>query len=142
MAILHRIKAYLYEKLHAQNTPGQYIARTTNEHTLNVQEICEAAVHRGGTDMPAGAMQHATELFLIEMAHQLCSGNAIDTGYFIASPKIVGVFNSPAEAFKNGKHNLMFQFSPGEGLQAEIPTIEIDILGLAAPAGTIYGEAV
>ena len=111
MAILHKIKAYLYDNALTKDNPNDFIARTVSERSLNVKQICEAAVNRGGSDVSAPSMQHATELFLKEMAYQLCDGFSVNTGYFTASTLIRGVF--------------------------EIPTIEIDILGVADASAAI-----
>ncbi|SMP91281.1 DNA-binding domain-containing protein [Epilithonimonas pallida] len=64
--ILHKIKAYLYENLLTKDNPNDYIARTVSERSLSVKQICESAVNRGGADISASAMEHATELFLKE----------------------------------------------------------------------------
>lgn len=91
MAILHKIKAYLYDNALTKDNPNDFIARTISEKSLSVKQICEAAVNRGGADVSASAMQHATELFLKEMAYQLCDGYSVNTGYFTASTLIRGV---------------------------------------------------
>jgi len=137
MAILHRIKAYLYDNLLTRDNPNDFIARTISERSLNVKQICEAAVNRGGADVSAAAMEHATALFLKEMAYQLCDGYSINTGYFTAGTQIRGVFDSPTESFNSQKHNILFQFNQGEKLRAEIPNIEINILGVADASSMI-----
>ncbi len=131
MPILHKIKAYLYDNVLTKDNPNDYIARTVSERPLTVQQICEAAVNRGGADVSASAMAHATELFLKEMAYQLCDGYSVNTGYFTASTTIRGVFDSPSETFNKDKHSIIFQFNQGEKLRAEIPSIEVNILGVA-----------
>ena len=131
MPILHKIKAYLYDNVLTKDNPNDYIARTVSERPLTVQQICEAAVNRGGADVSASAMAHATELFLKEMAYQLCDGYSVNTGYFTASTTIRGVFDSPSETFNKDKHSIIFQFNQGEKLRAEIPNIEVNILGIA-----------
>ncbi|MEC5173369.1 DNA-binding domain-containing protein [Chryseobacterium nepalense] len=137
MPILHKIKAYLYDNVLTKDNPNDYIARTVSERPLTVQQICEAAVNRGGADVSASAMAHATELFLKEMAYQLCDGYSVNTGYFTASTTIRGVFDSPAETFNKDKHSIIFQFNQGEKLRAEIPTIEVNILGVADASSMI-----
>ncbi|SDF04784.1 DNA-binding domain-containing protein [Epilithonimonas hungarica] len=137
MAVLHKIKAYLYENLLTKDNPNDYIARTVSERSLNVKQICEAAVNRGGADVSAAAMEHATTLFLKEMAYQLCDGYSVNTGYFTAGTQIRGVFDSPSETFSSDKHNILFQFNQGEKLRAEIPNIEVSILGIADSACSI-----
>lgn len=81
MAILHKIKAYLYENVLTKDNPNDYIARTARERSLNIKQICETAVNRAGAEMTAAAMEHATELFLKEMTYQLCNGYSVNTGY-------------------------------------------------------------
>ena len=137
MALLHKIKAYLYDNLLTKDNPNDYIARTVSERSLNVKQICESAANRGGADVSAAAMQHATELFLKEMAYQLCDGYSVNTGYFMASAQIRGVFDSPAETYNPEKHSIIFQFNQGDKLRAEIPTIEVNILGIADAFSTI-----
>ncbi|SEM81783.1 protein of unknown function [Chryseobacterium taichungense] len=135
--ILHRIKAYLYDNVLTKDNPNDFIARTASERSLNVQQICHAAVSRGGADISASSMEHATELFLKEMAYQLCDGFSVNTGYFTASTTIRGVFDSPSETFNKDKHSIIFQFNQGEKLRAEIPNIEVNILGVAESSAVI-----
>jgi len=137
MAILHRIKAYLYDNLLTRDNPNDFIARTISERSLSVKQICEAAVNRGGADVTAASMEHATELFLKEMAYQLCDGYSVNTGYFTAGTQIRGVFDSPTETFNSQKHNILFQFNQGEKLRAEIQNIEINILGVADASSAV-----
>jgi hypothetical protein len=137
MSILHKIKAYLYDNYLTKDNPNDFIARTVSERSLNVKQICEAATNRGGADVTSAAMEHATELFLKEMAYQLCDGYSVNTGYFTAGTLIRGVFDSPSETFNSQKHTILFQFNQGEKLRAEIPNIEINILGVADASGVI-----
>ena len=137
MVILHKIKAYLYDNVLTKDNPNDFIARTVSERSLNVKQICEAAVNRGGADVTAASMEHATALFLKEMAYQLCDGYSVNTGYFTAGTQIRGVFDSPVETFNSQKHSILFQFNQGEKLRAEIPNIEIEILGVADASSAI-----
>ncbi|SDI47407.1 protein of unknown function [Chryseobacterium taeanense] len=135
--ILHKIKAYLYDNTLTKDNPNDFIARTASERSLSVKQICEAAASRGGADVSASAMEHATELFLKEMAYQLCDGFSVNTGYFTASTTIRGVFDSASETFNKDKHSIIFQFNQGEKLRAEIPNIEVEILSVAESSAVI-----
>ena len=130
MAVLHKIKAYLYDNVLTEN-PNDFMARVSSERSLSVKEICESASNRGGADVSAAAMEHAAELFLKEMAYQLSDGYSVNTVYFTASAQIRGVFDSPTESFNAQKHTVLFQFAQGERLRAELPNIEVEILGVA-----------
>jgi hypothetical protein len=132
--ILHRIKAHLYENFLTKNDPGDYIARVASERTLNVKQVCETAVARGGADIPAPAMEHAVTLWLKEMSYQLCDGFSINTGYFTARALIRGIFHSIREHFNPDKHAILFAFFQGPELRKELSSVEIEILGPADAA--------
>jgi len=135
-AILHKIKAYLYENLLTED-PNDYVARVSSERTLGITEICNSAVNRGGADISAASMEHGINLFFKEMGYQLCDGYSVNTGYFTATTLIKGVFNSPTETFNTDKHSIVFQFNQGDALRKEIQNIEVDILGVADTGITI-----
>ncbi len=134
--ILHRIKAYLYPNV-LTDDPNDYVARVISERTLNVREICAAAVTRGGAPSTAEAMEHNVNLFLKEMGYKLSDGFSVNTGYFTASANIKGVFHSPTENFNKEKHGILFQFNQGDLLRKELPGIEVNILGVGDSSTTI-----
>jgi hypothetical protein len=129
--ILHRIKAHLYDNALTKDDVNDYIARVNSEHSLSVKQIAETAVARGGADISAPAMEHAVNLFLKEMAYQLCDGFSVNTGWFTAAVHIKGTFNSPHEQFNPEKQHILFEFQQGAELRKEISTVTVDILGVA-----------
>ena len=134
--VMHKIRAYLHDNP-LTDDPNDFSARVNSERSLSVREICESATARGGADVPAASMAHATELFFKEMAYQLCDGYSVNTGYFTATPLIKGVFNDPKEQFNSEKHSILFQFNQGETLRKELPTIEVEIMGVADSGASI-----
>jgi hypothetical protein len=134
--IFHRIKAYLYKNPLTEN-PNDYTIRVASERSLNVSEVCEVAVTRGGADITAAAMSHSVDLFLKEMAYQLCDGFAINTGWFTASVHVKGTVDSPVEHYDPDKQTIVFEFHQGTLMRREIPGISIDILGVAQVDGSI-----
>lgn len=134
--ILHRIKAILFPNW-LTDDPNDYSARVVSERSLNVPEICSTAVNRGGATTTAEAMEHNVNLFLKEMAYQLCDGFSVNTGYFTATTLIRGVFNSPTETFNPEKHSLIFQFNQGETLRKELDSIEVNITGVGESSITV-----
>ncbi len=127
--ILHKIRAFLFPNLLTEN-PNDYLARVSSERSLNVREICEQAVTRGGAATTAEAMEHNVNLFLKEMAYLLSDGYSVNTGYFTAAAHLRGVFDNPNEKFNPQKHDLSFLFNQGELLRNEIPYIEVEIMGV------------
>jgi hypothetical protein len=129
--ILHRIKAYLYDNALTKDDVNDFVARVNSEHSLGVKQIAEIAALRGGADISAAAMEHAVNLWLKEMAYQLCDGFSVNTGWFTAAVHIKGTFNSPQEHFNPEKHHVLFEFQQGAELRKELPAVTVDILGVA-----------
>jgi hypothetical protein len=127
--ILHRIRVYLYENFLTDN-PNDYSARVVSERTLNIGEICRAAVRRGGAPSTAEAMEHNASLFLKEMAYQLMDGYSVNTGWFTANAQVRGVFDAKTEAFDPAKHSLLFRFNQGEQLRRAIPDVKVQVMGV------------
>lgn len=46
MTILHKFKAYLYDNFLTKDNPNDFIAHIVSEWSLNVKQICKAAVKR------------------------------------------------------------------------------------------------
>jgi hypothetical protein len=130
MAVLHTIKAWLYENL-LTDDQNDFAARVSAERTLSVRDICESAVARGGADINAAAMEHAVGLFHREMAYRLCDGFSVNTGWYGASMHIRGVFDSPTEAFNPEKHSILAEFHQGAELRRELAAVSVSILGKA-----------
>jgi hypothetical protein len=130
MAVLHTIKAWLYENLLTEDQ-NDLSARVSAERALGVRDICESAVARGGADINAAAMEHAVELFHKEMAYRLCDGFAVNTGWYNASTHVKGVFSNPAEAFDPEKHTVAVEFRQGAELRKELGMVGVNVLGKA-----------
>ena len=130
MAYLHKIKAQLHDNVLTED-PNDFVARVVAEKSLSIDDICQSAANRGGADISAAAMGHAVQLWLKEMAYRLCDGFSVNTGWFSVSANIKGVFDSPAEKFSQGKHNVLFAFSQGSLLRKELGNVEVQITGVA-----------
>ncbi|MDR2071474.1 MAG: DUF4469 domain-containing protein [Treponema sp.] len=140
MAVLHTIKAWLYENLLTGNR-NDYSARVSAERTLSVRDVCRSAVERGGADINAAAMEHAVGLFHKEMAYRLCDGFSVNTGWYNASIHIKGVFTSPTEVFDPEKHAVTVEFHQGAELRRELGMVGVNILG-KAESGFFIAEVV
>lgn len=136
MATFHSIKARLHQNFLTED-PNDYSARVDSERSLSIRDVCNSAVSRGGAPTSAESMEHNVELFLKEMAYQLCDGYSVNTGYFTAGVLIKGVFNSPSETFDPEKHSVLFRFNQGALLRQEISNINVEILGVADTASEI-----
>ncbi|MDR1400470.1 MAG: DUF4469 domain-containing protein [Treponema sp.] len=130
MAVLHTIKAWLYENQLTEDE-NDYTARVSAARTLSVRDICESAVARVGADINASAMEHAVDLFHKEMGYRLCDGFSVNTGWYGASMHVKGVFDSPIEPFDPEKHSILVEFHQGVELRKELAAVNVSILGKA-----------
>ncbi|MCL1906252.1 MAG: DUF4469 domain-containing protein, partial [Clostridiales bacterium] len=136
MTYQHKIKARLYDNTLAGNS-HDHMARVISERSLGIGDICASAALRGGADVSAGAMEHAVELWLKEMAYRLCDGFSVNAGWFTAQAGIKGNFSTPDEKFDPSRHTIMFYFKQGSLLRRELASVEVDIDGPADPGPLI-----
>ncbi|MFT3738261.1 MAG: DNA-binding domain-containing protein [Breznakibacter sp.] len=129
--VLHTIKAWLYDNPLTKKNPRDFMARASIEKSLDITQICNSAVTRGGAPTTVAAMEMNTMLFLKEMAYLLSDGYSVNTGYFTANADIQGVFDNAAEPFSPGKHSVVFRFRQGALLRRELEDIKVEILGVA-----------
>jgi hypothetical protein len=117
--------------------PNDYSIRVVAERSLNVRQISGTAVTRGGADISAVAMEHAVDLWLAEMAYQLCDGFSVNTGWFTASVHVKGTVKNSAERYDPDRHTIVFEFHQGALMRREIPGIEVEIRGVADTDGHV-----
>jgi hypothetical protein len=134
--ILHRIKVKLYPN-YLPGAEGAYVARTDNEATLSVEDVCTALKNRGGYSGKFGVLVDNVKQYLDEVAYQLCDGYAVSTGYFSVHPNIGGTFDSDKDAHDSKKHPISFRFRTRKPLRELVQTIAVEILGMADTNGYI-----
>jgi hypothetical protein len=134
--ILHKIKVKLYPN-YLQNAEGAYVARTDNEATLSVEDVCAALKNRGGYGGKYDILVDNVKQYLTEAVYQLCDGYAVSTGYFSVHPNIGGTYNSDKEAHDHKKHPITFRFRTRKPLRALAQTIAVEIQGIADTSGYI-----
>jgi hypothetical protein len=134
--ILHRIRVRLYPNYLPKGS-STYVARTVNEKTLSVEDVCTALKTRGGFIGNYEDMLEYVRLYHDEVAYQLCDGYAITNSYYSVYPNIGGTFNSVHEAHDHKKHPINFRFSVRSKLQKLISNIAVDVEGIADSSGYI-----
>jgi hypothetical protein len=134
--VLHRIRAKLYPN-YLHGVDGAYIARTDDEASLSIEQICAAMKNRGGyTGSYEDAVEHVKQFF-DEAAYQLCDGFSINTGWYSLHPRIGGTWESLTETYSPAKHPVRFTFRALKPLRDLASRIEVLIEGEAATAGYI-----
>jgi hypothetical protein len=134
--VLHSIKVKLY-KNNLNNVDGRYIARTDNESSLSVEEVCAALKNRGGFKGNYNDLVEYVKQYNDEVAYQLCDGYAVSNGYFSIYPNIGGSFNSANEPYDRKKNPVNFRFRVLSKLRRLIEFISVEIEGVADTDGFI-----
>ena len=128
--ILHRIRVKLYPS-YLNNVEGAYIARTNNQKTLDIDDVCLAMKTRGNFLGNYKVLREYIDEYIDEVAYQLCDGYAVTNGYFTVYPNIGGSFNSANEVHDSKKHPIDFRFSIRTKLRDLIKRIRVEVEGIA-----------
>jgi hypothetical protein len=136
--ILHRLRMYLYDNPMPKDGKRDFIARIISEQSLSIRQVCKMTRQRGGSDITASAMEHAVELFLREMAYNMCDGYSVNLKWFFAAPCFKGTFDSIDDNYDPVRHKLMFEFHQSLRMRREMEHIHVEIVGQASVGPQIY----
>jgi hypothetical protein len=134
--VLHKIKVRLYPNYLAAIL-GAYIARTINEASLTIEEVCAALKNRGGFTGNYDDLVEHVHQFFDEAAYQLCDGFEVNMKYFSLHPNVGGTFDKVAEGHDTKKHPVTFRFRPRAPLRALAEHIVVEVEGIADVSGYI-----
>ncbi|MDR1837407.1 MAG: DUF4469 domain-containing protein [Treponema sp.] len=133
---LHRIRAKLYQN-NLKGIEGKYLARTANEASLKIDDVCAALKNRGGFYGSYEELVDNVYQFFDEAAYQLLDGYSVNMGYFAVYPHITGTFDSTAETYDKNKNPVRFRFRTRPRLRRLIGEVEVLIEGLAGTSGCV-----
>ncbi|MDR1073342.1 MAG: DUF4469 domain-containing protein [Treponema sp.] len=136
--VTHEIDAYLYPIHLPGKAEGKYLAKTKSGTPLSVENVCAAAVERGGVTMPYEDLVRAVKAYLHEAAYQLTDGFAIENGYIGIYPKIGGAFDNPQAHINPEENRIEFGFRALKPLRDLADHVKIHLRGLADVGGHIY----
>jgi hypothetical protein len=134
--VFHRIKVKLYPNYLAA-VLGLYLARTNNEASLTIEQICVALKNRGGFTGNYDDLVEHIHQFLDEAVYQLCDGFEVNMGYFSIHPNVGETFDKVNEAHDVQKHPVTFHFRARAPLRVLAERIVVEIEGLADVTGYI-----
>jgi hypothetical protein len=114
-----------------------YIARTDDEASRNVEQICSEMKNRGGFTGNYDDLVGNVKQFFDEAAYQLCDGYSVNTGYYSLHPRVGGTFDAIREGIDEKKHPVTFSFRTRNPLRELAQRIEIFVEGVADVQGYI-----
>ncbi|MDR0463927.1 MAG: DUF4469 domain-containing protein [Treponema sp.] len=135
-SLLHRIRVKLYPS-YLPKVEGKYIARTNNQKSLSIEEVCNSMRIRGGFDGNLKRLIEYIQLYYDEVAYLLCDGFSINNGYYSIYPNIGGTFNSTKDIHDRKKNPISFRFGIRRKLRQLFDSIAIEVDGLANTNGFI-----
>ncbi|GHV51546.1 hypothetical protein FACS1894181_13530 [Bacteroidia bacterium] len=117
----------LYNNPLTPDNPNDLVGYVFSQGTVNLTELCKSAAGRGGADISAAAMQHATELVLKESVFQLCNGFSINLDGIISAHVGITTQYSNVNALLKAPRTFKFEKSlsvgPVSGGGTETPDI-------------------
>jgi len=135
--VLHRIHVKLYPN-QLPNGGGPYVARTSSEKVLTIDDICTGMENKGGFSGDKDTLRKYVKQHYDELVYRLCDGFAVNTGYFTLYPNVGGTFFSPKEACDRDKHPLDIRLRPAAALTHLLNLVQLHVQGFADPSGFIH----
>ncbi|MDR1837050.1 MAG: DUF4469 domain-containing protein [Treponema sp.] len=134
--LFYKIRVLLHPN-YLPGTEGSFQARTVNEASLSVDQVCAFLLNRGGFKGEYETLLENVRLYFDEAVYLLCNGMAINTGYFTIYPNIGGTFENARETHDHKKHPVSFRFRTGAKLRRLISQITVSVEGVADTSGWI-----
>ena len=134
--VFYKIKVLLHPN-YLPGTEGTFQARTVNEASLSVDQVCAYLLNRGGFTGEYENLRENVRLYMDEAVYLLCNGMAINTGYFTIYPNIGGTFENARETHDPKKHPISFRFRTLSKLRRLIEEITVSVEGVADASGWI-----
>jgi hypothetical protein len=116
---------------------GTYIARTDNEASLSVEDICAALKNRGGFTGSYDDLVENVHQFFDEAAYQLCDGFEVNTKYFSLYPTVGGTFDKVTKVHDTHKHPVTFHLRAHAALRRLAERIIVEVEGIANISGSL-----
>lgn len=130
MSISNPVKVYLYPN-NLNDDNGKYYARIVSYGSLDLEQIAQSAIDRGGATMSVEDMMYGHRAILQEALFQARSGFLVNLEYFTLTAKINGVFTNELDTYDSSRHSLSFNLIQTATTREEVGEISLDIIGIA-----------
>ena len=133
---MHKINLRLYPN-YLPGCEKTYFARTVNDASLSIEDVCTSLVKRGGFTGKYKDLVNYVKQYLSEAAYQLCDGYAINTGYFSLYPNVGGTYRDEYDVPDPKKNPLSIRFQALKPLRDAVKAIRMINQGFANTNGHI-----
>jgi hypothetical protein len=134
--LLHNVNIRLYQS-HLPGYEKQYHARTVNDTIMSIEDVCSTIIKNRGYKGDYKELVDNVKRYMYEIVYQLCSGNAINAGYFAFYPNVGGLFKNELDQPDVTSNPFSVRFHPFKPLREAIKSVRMVNQGLANPGGHI-----
>jgi hypothetical protein len=127
--VFHVIRAWLYPNYLEHG--GKYIARIKTDKTLTVEEVCAAAVTRGGAGLNFNTMVEAVNAYFEEALYQLADGFGVENDFYVTLLKLGGTYDHADSKVDKEHNHVDFIFLKRKPMRDIINHIDVQIEGVA-----------
>ncbi|MDR0475053.1 MAG: DUF4469 domain-containing protein [Treponema sp.] len=133
---MHKMRAKLYPSS-LPGSEGKYVARTVNEGSVTISDICASMKNRAGYKGTHEDAKLTLHQFFTEMMYQLADGFSVNLGFCSIHPNIGGLFTSEKDVHDHELHPLTFRFQELKPMRDLRELIEVIIEGIADTFGFV-----
>ncbi len=108
------------------------MAVTTDNDTINVDQIVEQMIGKGSTVTKAEAIS-VIEEYEYAVVDAILKGNNVNTGLFKVYPSVCGVFENDEDGFDASRHSIKINLNPGKRLLEVTDRIELKKVEISSP---------
>jgi hypothetical protein len=135
---MHKMRVKLYKN---QLPSGEaYIARTANEASVSIGDVCASMKNRGGYSGGFDEAVQTVRHFFQEAMYQMADGFSVNLGFCAMHAHIGGTFKSDLEPYDPKKHPISFRFQALKPLRELRRDIGVIMEGYADVQGHITGQ--
>ena len=121
---------------HLTDDPNDCMAITTDNDTINIEQIVERAIGKGSTVTKAEALSTIEE-YEYAIVEAIKEGNNVITELFKIYPSISGVFINEEDGFDPARHSVKLNLNAGDRLTNIVPDIELKKVKITSPQPVI-----
>nr|WP_321450729.1 DNA-binding domain-containing protein [uncultured Carboxylicivirga sp.] len=117
---------------HLTDDPNDCMAITTDNDTVDIEQIVDTMIGKGSTVTKAEALS-VVEEFEYAIVEAVKNGQSVSTELFNISPSVSGVFTSSSDGFDASRHSVRLNLNPGKRLKEAIHSIELKKVEITSP---------
>ena len=121
---------------HLTDDPNDCMAVTTDNDTINIEQIVERAIGKGSTVTKAEALS-VIEEFEYSVVDAIKEGNNVITELFKIYPSVSGVFTDDEDGFDPARHSVKLNLNAGSRLKSIVSDIELKKVDITSPRPVI-----